>query len=141
GDGVLDRNGVPLRVEIDFVSTDQTRRDVLVAMQSMARRVGIDIVPRAYESTTWVQRLRDGSFTGSFWGWGWGPGVMGPNAQMIFHSGSIPPNGPNFAAASNARVDRLIDSALVATDTAEARAIWRELEQLMIDEVVYAPIY
>src|SRR5690606_30065366 len=58
GDGVLDRNGVPLRVEIDFVSTDQTRRDVLVAMQSMARRVGIDIVPRAYESTTWVQRLR-----------------------------------------------------------------------------------
>ncbi|HEX6132471.1 MAG TPA: ABC transporter substrate-binding protein, partial [Longimicrobiales bacterium] len=101
GDGVLDQGGQPLRIEIDYVASDQTRRDVLVAMQSMLRRVGIDLVPRAFESTTWVQRLRDGSFTGSFWGWGWGPGVMGPNAQMIFHSRSIPPNGPNFAASSN----------------------------------------
>lgn len=141
GDGVLERNGRPLRIEVDFVSTDQTRQDVLVAMQSMLRRVGIDLVPRAYESTTWVQRLRDGSFTASFWGWGWGPGVMGPNAEMVFHSRSIPPNGPNFAASSHARIDALIDSTLVTSDTARARTIWRELEQLMIDDAVYAPIY
>jgi peptide/nickel transport system substrate-binding protein len=141
GDGVLDRNGRALRFEVDFVSTDQTRQDVLVAMQSMLRPIGIDLAPRAYESTTWVQRLRDGSFTASFWGWGWGPGVMGPNAEMIFHSRSIPPNGPNFAASSHPRIDALIDSTLVVTDTARARTIWRELEQLMIDDAVYAPIY
>lgn len=141
GDGLVDRGGRPLRIEVDFVSTDQTRQDVLVAMQSMLRRIGVDLVPRAYESTSWVQRLRDGSFTASFWGWGWGPGVMGPNAEMIFHSRSIPPNGPNFAASSHPRIDALIDSTLVVTDTARARTIWRELEQLMIDDVVYAPIY
>ena len=60
---------------------------------------------------------------------------------MIFHSRSIPPRGPNFAAARNPRVDRLIDSVLVVTDTARAGAIWRELEQLLIDDAVYAPIY
>jgi peptide/nickel transport system substrate-binding protein len=141
GDGLLDRDGQPLRFEVDFVSTDQTRQDVLVAMQSMLRQIGVDLVPRAYESTTWVGRLRDGSFTGSFWGWGWGPGVMGPNAEMIFHSRSIPPDGPNFAAGGNARIDALIDSSLVTTDTARARTIWRELEQQLIDDVVYAPIY
>jgi peptide/nickel transport system substrate-binding protein len=141
GDGLLDRDGRSLRIEVDFVSTDQTRQDVLVAMQSMLRRVGIDLVPRAYESTTWVQRLRDGGFTASFWGWGWGPGVMGPNAEMVFHSRSIPPNGPNFAASSHPRIDALIDSTLVTADTTRARAIWRELEQLMIDDAVYAPIY
>ena len=141
GDGLVDRNGQPLRIEVDFVSTDATRRDVLVAMQSMLRRAGIDLVPRAYESTTWVQRLRDGSFAASFWGWGWGPGVMGPNAEMIFHSRSIPPNGPNFAASNHPRIDALIDSTLVVTDTARARTLWRELEQLMIDDAVYLPIY
>lgn len=141
GDGTLDRNGQPLRIEIDFISSDQTRQDVLIAMQAMLRKIGVDIVPRAYESTTWVQRLRDGSFAGSFWGWGWGPGVVGPNAEMIFHSRSIPPNGPNFAAARNARIDQLIDAVLVVTDTARARPIWAELEQLMIDDAVYAPIY
>jgi peptide/nickel transport system substrate-binding protein len=141
GDGLLDRAGRPLRIEVDFISTDPARRDVLVAIQSMLRRIGVDLAPRAYESSTWVQRLRDGSFTGSFWGWGWGPGVMGSNAEMIFHSRSIPPDGPNFAAASNPRIDRLIDEVLVVNDTARARAIWTELEQLMIDDAVYAPIY
>jgi peptide/nickel transport system substrate-binding protein len=141
GDGLLDRDGRPLRLEVDYISTDQTRRDVLVAMQSMLRRIGVDLAPRAYESTAWVQRLREGNFTGSFWGWGWGPGVVGPNAEMVFHSRSIPPNGPNFAASNNPRIDALIDRALIAADTAEARTIWRELEQHMIDDAVYAPIY
>ncbi|MEX1184942.1 MAG: ABC transporter substrate-binding protein [Gemmatimonadota bacterium] len=140
-DGVLDRAGRPLRIEVDFISSDQTRRDVLVAMQAMLRRAGVDLVPRAYESTAWVQRLREGSFAASFWGWGWGPGVVGPNAEMVFHSRSMPPNGPNFAGSANPRIDELIDAALVTSDTAGARGIWSELEQLMIDDAVYAPIY
>jgi peptide/nickel transport system substrate-binding protein len=140
-EGILVRNGRPLRIEIDFISTDQTRQDVLIAMQSMLRRVGVDIAPRAYESSTWVQRLREGEFAASFWGWGWGPGVVGPNAAMIFHSRSIPPAGPNFAAASNPRIDQLLDAVLVEPDTGRARALWAELEQRMIDDVVYAPIY
>lgn len=141
GDGTLDRNGQPLRIEIDYISTDPTRRDVLVAIQSMLRDIDVDIVPRAYESTAWVTRLRQGDFTGSFWGWGWGPGVVGPNAEMVFHSRSIPPGGPNFAASDDPRIDALIDSVLVVRDTARARALWAELEQLMIDDAVYAPIY
>jgi peptide/nickel transport system substrate-binding protein len=141
GDGIADRNGRPLRFEVEFISTDQSREAVLVAMQSMLRAVGMDLAPRAYESTTWVSRLREGSFTASFWGWGWGPGVVGPNAGMIFHSRSIPPNGPNFAASRNARIDQLIDSTLVVMDTAHARTLWRELEQQMIDDAVYVPVY
>jgi peptide/nickel transport system substrate-binding protein len=140
-DGLVDRDGRPLRFEVEFISTDRARQDVLVAMQAMLRRIGVALVPRAYESSTWVQRLRTGSFTASFWGWGWGPGVVGPNAEMIFHSRSIPPHGPNFAAARNPRADRLIDAILVEQDTGRARGLWTELEQLMIDDAVYAPIY
>ena len=140
-DGILDRNGQPLRIEVEFISSDLTRQDVLVTIQSMLRRVGVDVAPRAYESTTWVSRLREGTFAGSFWGWGWGPGVAGPNAQMILHSRSIPPNGPNFSRFRNARVDQLIDSILVVPDTTRARPLWRQLEQLVLDEVPYAPIY
>jgi peptide/nickel transport system substrate-binding protein len=128
-------------VEADFISSDQTRQDVLVAIQNMLRRVGVDLAPRAYESSTWVQRLRDGAFDVSFWGWGWGPGVMGPNAENVFHSRMIPPNGANFAASNNPRMDELIDAVLAVSDTTSARVIWAELEQLMIDDAVYAPIY
>jgi peptide/nickel transport system substrate-binding protein len=140
-DGILVRDGRPLRIEADYISTDQARADVLVAMQSMLRRIGVDLAPRAYESSTWVQRLREGTFTASLWGWGWGPGVVGPNAAMVFHSRSIPPNGPNFAAARNNHIDALLDAVLVEHDTLRARTLWRELEQAMIDDAVYAPIY
>lgn len=141
GDGIRDRQGVPLRIEVDYISAEQIRADVLVAMQAMLRGVGIELVPRAYERTAWVERLRAGEFTGSSWGWGWGPGVVGPNAEMVFHSRSIPPAGANFAAFSDDRVDTLIDEALVATDSTALRQIWRELEQRLIDAAPYAPIY
>jgi peptide/nickel transport system substrate-binding protein len=141
GDGIADKNGQPLRIEVDYISSDQVRKDMLIGMQSMLRKIGVDLIPRAYESTTWVTRLRGGEYVGSFWGWGWGPGVVGPNAEMIFHSRSIPPNGPNFARYGNPRVDALIDQTLVVSDTAQARKIWSELEQILIDDAAYAPIY
>lgn len=141
GDGIRDKNGRPLRLEVDYIATDQTRQDVLVAAQAMLRRIGVDLVLRPFESTAWVERLRNGEFQGSLWGWGYGPGVVGSNAEVVFHSRSIPPNGPNFAAYSNPRVDALIDSALVTYDTAQARQIWRQIEQQITDDAVYAPIY
>ena len=46
-----------------------------------------------------------------------------------------------FARYSNPRVDQLIDSVLVTTDTARSRVLWSALEQILIDDVAYAPIY
>ena len=140
-DGVLEKGGRPLRVEVEYSSADPVRADVLVAMQAQLREIGVQLVPRAFERTTWVERLRGRDFMGSFWGWGYGPGVMGPNAEMVFHSRSIPPGGPNFAGYSSPRVDALVDRILVEADTTQARALWTQLEQALIDDAVYAPIF
>lgn len=141
GDGILEKGGRPLRVEVEYNAGDPLRQDALIAMQAMLRRIGVDLVPRPYESTAWVDRLRKREFQGSFWGWGWGPGVMGPNAEMVFHSRSIPPGGPNFAGYSNPRVDALVDSLLVTFDPARASRMWAQLEQQVINDAVYAPIF
>lgn len=140
-DGIREKDGRPLRIEVEVSSADQMRKDMLIFMQQQLRQVGIDMVPRELERTSWVERLRAREFTASFWGWGWGPGVMGPNAEMLFSSRSIPPNGPNFAGYANPRVDALIDQILVQNDTAQARVLWRQLEQIVIDDAVYAPIF
>ncbi|MET0399941.1 MAG: ABC transporter substrate-binding protein [Longimicrobiaceae bacterium] len=140
-DGILEKNGRPLHVDVEYSASDPIRGDVLVAMQAQLRRIGVDMAPRSYERTTWVERLRGREFTGSFWGWGWGPGVMGPNAEQLFHSRSIPPNGPNFAGYRSPRVDALIDSILVQNDTTRARGLWQQLEQQVTDDAVYAPIF
>ena len=141
GDGIREKGGQPLRLEVEYSSADPVRADMLVAIQAELRKVGIDVVPRPYERTTWVSRLRAREFVGSFWGWGWGPGVMGPNARMLFHSASIPPSGPNFAGYRNPRLDQMIDQVIVETDTARARGLWRQIEQTLIDDAVVAPIF
>ncbi|MBB4637258.1 ABC transporter substrate-binding protein [Longimicrobium terrae] len=141
GDGVRDKGGVPLAIQVEFSAADPVRGDMLVAMQAQLKRIGVDLQPRQYERTTWVERLRGRTYTASFWGWGWGPGVMGPNAEAIWHSRSIPPKGPNFAGYSNPRVDALIDSVLVGNDTTVARGQWARMEQMVIDDAVYAPIF
>ena len=110
-------------------------------MQAQLKQIGVDLAPRQYERTTWVERLRGRNFTGSFWGWGWGPGVMGPNAEMVFHSRSIPPKGANFAGYSNPRTDALIDSILAQNDKAQAQRLWQRLEQQLTDDAAYAPIF
>jgi peptide/nickel transport system substrate-binding protein len=141
GDGIRDKGGRPLNLEVEFSSSDPLRPDMLVAMQSQVKQAGINLVLKPMESTTWVSRLRARQFQGSFWGWGWGPGVMAPNAEAIWHSRSIPPAGANFAGYNNPRVDALIDSLLVESDTTRARGMWRTLEQTAIDDAVYAPIF
>ncbi len=141
GDGIREKNGQPLRIPVEVSSADQMRKDMLIFMQQQLRQAGIDMQVQEMERTCWVERLRARQFTASFWGWGWGPGVMGPNAEMLFHSRSIPPNGPNFAGYSNPRADALIDSILVENDTTRARTHWRALEQQLIDDAVYAPIF
>jgi peptide/nickel transport system substrate-binding protein len=141
GDGIREKGGRPLQLEIEYSSADPVRQDMLVAIQAMAKQAGIGIVPKAYERTTWVDRLRGRQFVGSFWGWGWGPGVMGPNARVVWHSASIPPGGANFAGYRNPKLDALIDSVIVEPDTARARGMWRQIEQTVIDDAVYAPIF
>ena len=141
GDRIADKNGRPLRVEVDYFPTEQWRQDVLVFTQSMLAQIGVQLVPRPFERTAWVDRLRAREFQGSLWGWGWGPGVVGPNAEAIWHTRSIPPAGANFAGYSNPRLDALLDSAQVATDTARARQLWRTIEQQVTDDAVYAPLF
>jgi len=67
--------------------------------------------------------------------------VVGPNAEAIWHTRSIPPAGANFAGYSNPRLDALLDSAQVATDTTRARQLWRTIEQQVTDDAVYAPLF
>jgi peptide/nickel transport system substrate-binding protein len=141
GDGIREKNGQPLRIVVEVASADQMRKDMLIFMQQQLRQAGIDLSISEMERASWVERLRGRQFTASFWGWGWGPGVMGPNAEMLFHSRSIPPNGANFAGYSNPRADALIDSILVENDTTRARGMWKQLEQQVIDDAVYAPIF
>jgi peptide/nickel transport system substrate-binding protein len=141
GDGIRDKAGQPLRLTVEYNSSDQNRRDALVAIQATLRQAGVDLQLQPFESTTWVERLRHRQFQGSFWGWGWGPGVMGPNAVMIWSSKSIPPGGANFAGYSNPRLDRMLDSVVVESDPAKAKQLWSRIEQTVVDDAVYLPIY
>src|SRR5690606_14206330 len=118
GDGVRERGGQPLRVEVDYFPTEQRRQDVLVGIQSMVRQIGVELAPRAFERTYWVERVRGREFEGSLWGRGGGPDVVGSNAEVVFASRPIDPAGVNFVGYSNPRADELLVMLQLEGDTA-----------------------
>ena len=66
---------------------------------------------------------------------------MGPNARMVWHSKSIPPGGANFAGYRNPQLDALIDQVIVEPDAAKAQGEWKQIEQMVVNDAVYAPIF
>jgi len=141
GDGIREKGGQPLRLEIEYSSADPVRQDMLIGMQDMVKQAGIQLLLKPYERTTWVARLRAQEFVGSFWGWGWSPGVVGPNARGVWSSASIPPGGANFGGYRNPKLDALLDSVITEADTTRSRGMWSQIEQTVIDDAVYAPIF
>ncbi|MEO5826717.1 MAG: ABC transporter substrate-binding protein [Gemmatimonadales bacterium] len=62
GDGILDRNGVPLRVGILYPQTSAVRNDFALQMQAMWRAVGIDAHLERLPGPVVAERLNAGRF-------------------------------------------------------------------------------
>ena len=58
GDGVLDRKGVPLRLELNFPGTSAVRKQMALLAQQQLRQTGIDIVLRQFEYPIYLERRR-----------------------------------------------------------------------------------
>ncbi len=62
GDGVLDRNGTPLRVGLLYPETSAVRHDFALQMQAMWRTVGIDAHLERLPPAVFSERLNAGRF-------------------------------------------------------------------------------
>ncbi len=141
GDGIRESaDGTRLAISIKYNTGNQQRQDVAEIMQSQLRQIGIEVRPQVVEWATLLQQintpeLRD--FDGVVMGW-----VVEFKLTDIdlFHSDRI--DQPYaWSGTRNPELDRLLDALSVTVDRDEARALWTEYQNALIQEQPYTFFY
>ncbi len=127
GDGVLERDGVPLKVEILTKQGDPVREQGAVILRENLRRVGAAVTVRVLELGTALDRLNSGSYDAYF-------GLLNLNVygdpSPWVHSRST--DRLNKGRYANAEVDSLLDLALGMYDREDALPVWERIQEALV---------
>ena len=137
GDGVLDRDGVPLRLNLNYPGSSGARRQMALLAQQQLRQVGIDVVLRQSDYETWLAHRDAGRFDIDF-----SATTQDPSPSGLTQGWSCG-GATNAAHYCNPTVDSLIERAIGSSDRAgEAwHAALRQIEDDAPAAFMYAPSY
>ena len=128
----------PLHLEYK-TSSDPFRLRVATILQAQLAQAGIRLELRSYDWGTFYGDIKTGNFQMYSLAW---VGMKTPDSfRYLFHSGSVPPEGANRGRYRSDLADRLIEAGEAATDTEEGIAYYRRLQQLLLDELPYVPLW
>jgi peptide/nickel transport system substrate-binding protein len=133
GDGVLDRNGRPLRFELSTNAGNRLRSDALVLIQDQLRRIGVDAVPRTLEIQALTDRNLSGDYDATLSGWSIDTTF---DFRPYFHS-QEQKDGWNFVHYANPEVDRLLDATRSVHAIADARPMFFRIQRILHAEQPY----
>ncbi|MCR4403593.1 MAG: ABC transporter substrate-binding protein [Firmicutes bacterium] len=133
GDGILDRGGRPLKVEIKTIAGSQVR--VLTILATQLKQLGIDASILQQDTAVWVDDLLQGN-TGVFFDFSYA-GTTG--LHSLFHSSMIGKSNTHFY--SNSVVDSLLDQALGTTDGKKLASLWKQAQRKIMEDRAAIPLY
>jgi peptide/nickel transport system substrate-binding protein len=131
GDGVREKNGKPLKFVL--LSSDNTlNRSVVEMVQAQLRKAGVQVEARALEFQTMKAQHVARDFDGVFTSWVLDNFQLASAPAALFHSKlANVPESTNRSSVNIPALDRLIDQAAGATDAEQARAVWRQITELL----------
>jgi peptide/nickel transport system substrate-binding protein len=106
GDGILDRDGRPLVLRLNFPGTSGTRRQLAALTQEQLRQVGIRIDLQQLDVSVWQERRSSGDFDIDFSVASHDPSPTGRTPSWTCTGGS------NVAHYCDPKVDSLIEQAM-----------------------------
>ncbi len=133
GDGILDRNGQPLKVEIKTTPGSQIR--VLTILATQLRQIGIDASVLQQDVAVWADDVINGN-TGVFFDLSFA-GATG--LHSLFHSSVIGMTNGHYY--SNPEVDSLLDQALSTTDPEAIASNWKQAQRKIMEDRAALPLY
>lgn len=119
GDGIRDKNGVPLSLRLNLFSSSPTRTIMAPQVQEQLRHLGVQIEIVRLEGAVWSARRAGGEFDIDFSGTS-----MDPSPSGIVQSWTCAGRGgSNVGQYCDPAVDSLLERAM--TSTANTPANWR----------------
>ena len=128
GDGVLERGGRPLRVELVIMAGNATTAQFAQLLQAETKKAGVDLRIVTLDGALAIQRILAGDYQAAYLSWDLDPD---PDPFAIFHSSQFPPRGQNFLFYSNPDVDRLIELARLELDEERRKPLYWRLHELV----------
>ena len=139
GDGIREKNGVPLRFSVMVPSSSRARQNVAILLQEQLKRSGVDLQVEQLDINTMIARLTKRDFDAVLNGW-----HPDPNPSSIRQSwggeSARSPNGSNYGGYDSPLFDAYVDSAVMAR-SGDAPAYFRKAYQVFVDDEPAVMLY
>ena len=126
GDGVVDKEGKPFTLEIEFNRGNTLRENLALRIASQLSSIGVKAVPRAVEWAAFQKKHRDGDFDAFV-----ASRIVPTRVDL---ESFVTGDSSNYAAYGNAEVDSLVARAREAATLDEARPLWEKAQQIIVHD-------
>lgn len=134
GDGLLDKGGKPLHIEMLVVGGNAASNPFALLFQSELKKIGVDLVLTPLDPSAFLERVLNGRYQAAYLSWDLNPD---PDPFALFHSSQFPPHGQNLVFYRNPEADRLIDAGRKELDRSRRITIYRQLHALLANDQPY----
>lgn len=134
GDGVREKDGVPLEFTLITNSGNQRRADVSQIIQQQWAEIGVKANLQQLEFNTFLDGLLNRNFDAALGGW-----VVALSSDL---TGSYSPGAPiNINSYDNPEVTRLMETAIAQPTGAAANPYWKEAAYQIVQDQPYTWLY
>lgn len=127
GDGIVERDGQPLRFTMLTKLGDPVRENGAVIIRENLRTVGAEVEIRVLELAAGLELLNRGEYDAYFGSFN--ANLYGDPTSVVHSEATQDFNKGHYA---NAEVDSLLDLALSLPDRAEALPVWYRLQEVLL---------
>lgn len=144
-DGVRQRDGVRLSIDLQTTAGNRTRERVEQVIQAQWKALGVEVVIRNLPARVLFGDVLDQrKFTG-FALFAWISAPENPPRSTL-HCEEIPSaengwRGQNYTGYCNPEMDRLIDAVEVELDETKRAALWQQIQRLYAQDLPALPLY
>lgn len=143
-DGIREKDGVKLAFTMSTTAGAKAREQAEILVQQNLKAVGIDMqINNMPASVVWGEYTVKSQFDTLMVGWEPSFG-MDPDYSSRTHSKEIPVetgHGSNYVQYKNPEADKLLEDGLRETDPAKRKEIYWKLQEILLDDLPFAPIF
>ena len=132
-DGIRAKDSRKLQFTIWTNAGSKSREALVTVMQQQWKAIGVDVTPKTEEWSALLARVTETrDFEMFMIGFAWD---VDPDQSQMWSSKSFPPNGFNLGKYANPQVDTLLNQGLTELDPAKRKAIYVEMQNLLLADV------
>jgi peptide/nickel transport system substrate-binding protein len=130
GDGIVEKGGQPLRVELTINSSNRLHADIAQVVQQQLKQIGVDLQIRPQEFQSMLQQYKARQYQAVLANWSLDTFKVDPTPLFSCAEARVA-NSANRTGYCNPQADRLMTQGLATTDAAQAKQLWAQYSQIL----------